>query len=898
MRNFAAVAVPFSRASRLMLAGLLILAAPLEAQEAGNAAVTGSVRDALRGGTLRGAQVSHKDGIASATTDANGRFHLTGLPPGEIRLTVNMLGYEESVQTVTLSAGSTGSVDIKLEMIRSSIDVVGEPLFEGQAKALNEQLNATNIKSIVSADQIGRFPDPNAAEAAQRVPGVTIVRDQGEGRYVIVRGTEPRLNATLINGERLPAPEGDLRQVALDVIPADLLETIEVTKALTADMDADSIGGSVNLVTKSAPNQPRLSLTLGGGGNVLTGGAIKNFNGTWGRRSFGGRLGYLFSGNFFETDRGSEGREPSWDDGQLSELELRDYRLRRTRAGLTSSVDYRLGESSSLNFRGIFNSFEDDELRRRVISVLEDNLLERTLRERYEAQQIQSYMFSGSHLVNNLWSLNYRFTYAYAQEDEPKALESVFQQEDVEFRPSVSGDQILTNPANEALSRYLLDEIESGVNFTSDRDVVGSIDLARPFRFSDTSGGILKFGGRFRDKSKRRENTLFTYKPEDDLTLDELADPAFQRNDFLQGSAPFPTGFLAPGRAASLIRGPGFEEEFDEEENLADYDAGERVQAGYVMTELHLTPRLLLLPGLRVERTAIDYRAPQLLFDEEGDFAGRTSLQGSNNYANWLPSFHLRYRLSERSNVRAAYTRSLARPNYSDLPPFELVLREDREIFRGNPALKTTTSNNFDLLAEHYLSSVGVISGGYFHKRINNSIFLQRRIEDVGGERFEIEQPQNGQDASLHGLEIAFQNRFSNLPGALSGLGIYANLTATTSSSNLLDRTGVRLPGQAGQTANLAVSYERRGFSGRLSWNYQGTLLDEVGEDADRDIFLDSRQQLDLSVSQRLTKNLRLFFDALNLTNRPYRTYEGVTSRPTQVEFYRQWVIGGLKIDF
>ncbi|MGE0404875.1 MAG: TonB-dependent receptor [Candidatus Korobacteraceae bacterium] len=754
------------------------------------------------------------------------------------------------------------------------------------------------IKNVISSDQIGRFPDPNAAEATQRVPGVTVVRDQGEGRYVIVRGTEPRLNATFVNGERIPAPEGDLRQVALDVIPADLLESIEVTKALTPDMDADSIGGAVNLITKQAPLQPRLALTLGGGVNSLTEGPIKMSNGTYGRRALNDKFGYVISGNFFETDRGSQNLEPVWDGDQLAELELRDYTLTRTRAGITGSFDYRLGTGSELFFRSIYNDYDDNEQRRRVLSILEDNELERGFRERFEGQQIQSFMGGGRHQLGGSWAMDYRVTYAFAEENESRAFESVFKQEDVLFNPIVQGKRIETNPQNEDINEYLLDEIESGVNFTSDRDIVGSFNISAPFRVGGRNGGIFKFGGRFRDKHKLRDNTLFAYSPDDDFPLSNVLDSSFNRPSFLDGRYQFVSGFPTPGAASQLVTRSDFEEEFDEEENVADYIADEKVQAGYAMTELYLGERTLLLPGVRFERTSIAYQAPRLLFNDDGDFEGRVQQRGSNSYMNWMPALHFRHRLANNTNFRLALTRSLARPNYSDLPPFELVLREDREIQRGNPALRTTTSNNFDAMAEHYFSTVGVISGGFFYKRLANNIFVARTVQEVDGEPYEITQAQNGEHANLYGVELAFQNRLSFLPDALSGLSLYANYTATKSDSQLPGRATASLPGQAGTTANLSVGYEQKGFSGRLSWNYQGRLLQEVGDDPDTDVFLDNRHQLDLSVSQRLTRHFRLFFDALNLMNRPYRAFEGVPSRPLQEEYYKFWAMGGLKIDF
>ena len=272
-----------------------------------------------------------------------------------------------------------------LERSIQEIVTIDAPLLEGQAKALNQQKESLNIQNVVSADQIGRFPDPNAAEATQRIPGITIERDQGEGRYVQVRGTEARLNSMMINGERIPSPEGDIRAVALDVVPADLLESIEVSKALTADMDADSIGGAVNLITKGAPEKPRLSLTAGFGYNKMSEKYLQTFNGTVGRRFFNNKLGFLFSGSYLNTDRGSESIEPSYDDGELNELDIRLLGESQT-LGLNPYADYRFSNTSDIYLRGIYNKFNDQEYRRGAIYGVSDGEIERGLKDRLESK--------------------------------------------------------------------------------------------------------------------------------------------------------------------------------------------------------------------------------------------------------------------------------------------------------------------------------------------------------------------------------------------------------------------------------------------------------------------------------------------------------------------------------
>jgi hypothetical protein len=212
---------------RLALAGLCT-ALPLAAQTGG---IAGTVADPA-GRALPGATVGLAGSRIVASTDTGGSFSVSGLAPGTTTLEVSYLGYESRRLDVAVEAGAVPRVAIELEpasSVHETVIVSAEPILEGQAKALNQQRVAANIKSIVAADQIGSFPDTNAAEATQRLPGATLQRDQGEGRYVIIRGTDPRLSSALINGERVPSPEGEVRYVALDVVPADLLEAIEVS---------------------------------------------------------------------------------------------------------------------------------------------------------------------------------------------------------------------------------------------------------------------------------------------------------------------------------------------------------------------------------------------------------------------------------------------------------------------------------------------------------------------------------------------------------------------------------------------------------------------------------------------------------------------------------------------
>ncbi|MGH9847227.1 MAG: TonB-dependent receptor plug domain-containing protein, partial [Blastocatellia bacterium] len=318
-------------------------------------------------------------------TDESGRYLLQGVRAGTVKLSASYLGLETVTQEITVLANTTITWNPALALVTQaySVTVTADPDAVGQARALNDQKNSINLVNLVASDQIGSFPDPNAAEAIQRVPGIVVQRDQGEGRFVLIRGTEARLSATTINGERIGTTENTSRQIPLDTIPADLLGAIEVAKALTPDMEADSIGGRVNLITKRAPASRHIALTLASGFNTLVKDDLKNYTGTYGQRFFDGKLGFIGSFNFYQNNRGSQDLEPAYTSLALASLDLRNYVLTRTRMGGTWDFDYKLKPGSEIFLRGLRTEYEDSELRYRLRDLVSTSRLERLLRQRY-----------------------------------------------------------------------------------------------------------------------------------------------------------------------------------------------------------------------------------------------------------------------------------------------------------------------------------------------------------------------------------------------------------------------------------------------------------------------------------------------------------------------------------
>lgn len=895
------------------LAVALLSCAPAIAHAQSAGAVSGRVADAATRAPLAGADV-RLDGTAFSTaTDRTGGYRLGGVPPGSYSLVVVYLGHAEQRAEVTIAAGQTAAVDVDLARNAFAENVqVTAPIGEGQAAALNQQRTALNITNVVSADQIGRFPDPNAAEAAQRIPGVSIARDQGEGRYVLIRGTEARLNSMMIDGERIPAPEGDLRQVALDAVPADQLQQIEVSKALTPDMDADAIGGAVNLVTKQAVGRPTMLFSLGGGYNDLQHDwDQRQANATLGRRFNGGRVGLLMGGSASSLNRGSENFEADYAGGALVDMQLRDYIVNRDRYGVNGAADLRL-PGGGLSVRGIFNEFKDYEINNRVRFRPPNGRNEFVLKNRNQNQHIRSLQGAGQHTLGASTAFDYRATWAKAREDQPDRLDTIFRQTRVTFAPNVSAagidpDNIQPNASSVNPLAATLNAQESEIFTTNDRDVTASFNLRMPLPGSATSARFLKFGGKVRDKRKDREFSAAVGRPVGTVPFAQLQNAGFANSKFLSwlSASPGYASMFTTGINPEAARGyfnslPAANRAVDPEGDAQDYDASETVVSGYLMAELFLNDKLTLLPGVRYERTSLDYTGYDVLFDEDGDYASTQRLSGSDTYGFLLPAFHVKYALDASSNLRAAYTRTLARPNYYDLVPYQLVFTEDSEISRGNSSLVATTSNNLDLMAERYFQSVGVLSAGVFYKNLGDYIYPFRFRETVRGDVFDVTQPQNGDSASLWGVEVAVQNQLRFLPAPLNGLGLYANYTWTDSSAKFPGRSGsdATLPGQSTHVGNVAMSFEKRGFSARASINFHGKYIDAVGETAAEDVYYDDHTQLDVNVSQRLTKNLRLYVDALNLTNAPLRYYYGASNRPIQQEYYRSWVFFGLRANF
>lgn len=868
---------------------LFLLAPDAFAQDRGRVSgivVSADVRDALPGANV--VLVSDSDDapsgrVVGTSTNEQGRFVLAGVQAGSYTLRVSYIGYQAASQSVTVTAGETSQVSI--ELVPSAIqgqEVIVLGRSQSQSKALNQQKNAVNVKNVIASDQIGRFPDATVPASLQRVPGINVQRDQGEARYVQIRGGAAGKTQVSFNGANIPSPEGEERQVALDAIPIELMGSIEVNKAITPDMEAEATGGAVNLITRRPPQSQTFSAELGSGYGSIRDKFTGKGSATYGNQF--GDLGVLASVSFNHRRFGSDGVEAEYSladnpsDDEVAQLEQRVYDITRQRTGASAFLDYELSPGSRLHLSGVFTELLDDEYQPNVISIPEDEAVEFEIAPRVETARTFNISGGGEHLLGST-SLSYEGGWVHSEEDTPTENTLLFLTEGVSFTPSVDGPQ--ANPSS--LEGFAFDELESESKEVNNTDVYAQVDLDVPYTLGSATG-TLEFGGKVRNKNADQSVEIFAYGLQDnasDILLSDIGSPFNVDGYEPGGSYTFPAEIVGADEVNDFAEtfGTSLEREKDIEGDTEDYDILERTIAGYVMTEVDVTDRLLVLPGLRYEHTTLDSEG--FSFNANGN-EELQPVSEENDYGFLFPMLHLRYRLTEDTNLRAAVTRTLERPNYFFSVPFSI--RDENEVERGNPQLSPETSINYDLMLEHYSQSIGVVSAGGFAKQLTDPIFTSTRMEDG----LTITQPRNASSGYIVGFELNLQRRLLFLPSPLDGLDFFANYTYTDSEATLNSGREVRLPGQTNSNWNVALGYEKYGFNARVSVNYSGNYIEELGEPLET-FYVDNRVQVDASAGYQFTPQLSTSLELVNLGNEPFVRYQGRSSRRAQQEYYQTW---------
>ncbi|WP_263358360.1 TonB-dependent receptor [Acidicapsa ligni] len=910
-----------------------------------NGSISGVVKD-TSGAALQGAQIALQPTSATAVSDAQGNFSIQNVKPGSYTLTVSYIGFGNSVSSVVVAQGQNVQLNTTMNVGSNSQQVVVNGDVVGDAAAINEQRTSENILNVETDVQIQSLPNQNVADALGRLPGVTLQRNEGEGQYVQIRGTEPRLSNTTIDGVIVPGPDPAVRQVDLDTIPAGLVGSVAINKTLSASQDGDAIGGSVDLRIKQATtDKPTISIQgIDGYTPIANGRKSFAINSTAGFRfgpseshgpgkRFGLMLGYSYDAN----ERGIDdvepvpGISPLTGEKTFGSEDIQQYLYDRTRYGFAGALDYKLNENSDLYVHGLFSNFRDYGQKYAYQLTVEDNPKFKTSIRRPNLQ-IEDLAIGGNQVFNHSF-LRYQIAIAHSRfggaAGNPGAEFKVAKHsaigDDCEYVPgpsqyrpqfscAVAGNEIY-DP-----TKYFLDTIDLTFGQATQLNLQAGGAMGINYHLG-SHASTLEFGGQFRNEHKGQDAYSPEYDSSNGTPMTQYLS-SFVNNHFYDGSyhlGPV-TNFAAI--AGDLAANP---ENFSLDEgtthlqsDAANYNLQERVSAGYIMNTIEFG-RFHLQTGLRFEGTQTSNTGYLVVNDANGNYVSTTPQHGSGSYVNPLPSAQLRYKIDANSDIRAVYGRGMSRPD-----PYQLVsyVTEDQStnpytIGIGNPSLVAEHANDYDLLYERYLPSVGMIEAGYFYKQITRPIFSRQSIIPATGSPLSqayagdlVLQEVNGDHAYVQGVELAYQQHLRFLPGVLSGARINANFTYTSSKNyNLPGRSdNPALVGQAPYSWNIAPAYATKralitvaaSHNGSNIYVYQyqqtGQSIAQLGVTGPTgDNYFYAHTQIDAQATYYIGKGFTVLASGLNMNNEVFGFFNGSPQYLTQREYYKPTYQGGIR---
>ena len=968
----------------LRLAPLLVLFlsfSGLAAAQTGR--VVGTVTEG-GGNTLPGANVRIVGTTIGAATDINGRFTIVGAPAGEQTVVASFVGFQSDSARVVVPAGGEVEVDLSLSYGDGGIqvEITGQAL--GQQTAINEQLNSETISNIVSADRIRELPDENAATAVSRLPGVSLQN----GDQIVVRGIEAKYNTITVNGVQLPSTGTD-RATSLGFISSNMLAGIEVSKSVTPAMEANSIGGNVNLRLQEAPEGLHYDTMLQGDYNDQDNTA-DNYR-TWAsvsNRFFGDRLGAFVQGNARRFNGGGDiasityGELPVDDDVvglrpyYIQDATFQDEVNTVEEYGASLLLDYRL-PAGKIILQNAYSSEDYDN------TFLTDQLVYANGNRNFGinrnggSRYLMVNSLQGDHQLP-LFAVDWVLSHSRSNTDQDLGYQTSFNGSG--YFPGLQQSVV---DVDEALAVEVSSEnarpgaIGDGQTFYEERNerrLAAALNVRMPFTAGLVSGR-LQAGGKYTDLDRDRDRLVYYRRlaggnaendgaadflreevgvdPLNALPLAAFLDDAYEDDRgqyFLDGQRAF-EGALNVDYLDEYFRlaQGGWPTAALAQSNRDDYTAQESIAAGYVMGNVDFGSYLNLLGGVRYENFSFNNSAPlvlQTLYDGQGEVRDTLSIERS--FGNWFPNIQAQIKPTDWFDIRLAYTKTTSRPDYQSLLVSTWV-GDSGDGVSGNPNLRPTISDNFDAYVSFHNNRIGLFTIGAFAKNLSDvirTVSIQRqalgsyegvfwaadtsaatraitgyevcenatstgaddqriysscdengmpdgfRVPNIRRTGLITTSVNNPDSASLTGFEVDWQTNFWYLPGILRSVVFNVNYTKITSSidyqtvyyernpectSSLCSlpqvevdttRTG-RLFRQGDDIINLALGADIGGFSGRLSFRYQGDVLSGI---AARDPALDTFDQpvtnWDLSLRQRLpVDGLSVFFNAVNISH-------------------------------
>lgn len=938
-------------------------AASAPTNPARNGSVSGTIKDAT-GAIIPHAQILLQPGATTAVSNAQGDFYIQNVPPGKYTVTVSEVGFKNAVSAVTVTAGQTTLVMSTMTVASTSQKVVVNGNLQGDVAAINEQRTSANILNVMTAQQIQNLPNASIATVLGRMPGVTVQINEGEAQYVQIDGTEPRLSNTTLDGIEVPGPDPQVRQVDLWVIPADLVGAVQINKTLSANEPGDAIGGSVNMQMRQATSGlPTLEVeSLGGWNPIDTGQPWFRDDATVGKR-FGAnqRFGAMFSYSYDLNDLGTDDVEPTPDlfaNGGIAfdNISLRQYFYNHTRWGVGGSLDYKMSGNSDFFAHGIYSSFKDygAKFEYDISSNLatqgqsagggsisfSDSL-------RRPDYQIELLTLGGNQVFKRSW-LNYVVSIGHSREGNAAGNPGA------DFDPVTSpatGNPVIgsdcvydpgANPSihrpqfrcpGEAIydpSNYYLNDLNLTSGDAVQLNLQGNASYGLNYHFG-THSSTLEFGVWIRNVHKGQDATSPTYDcnatanatnpnpaqctgtpPLMSMFTSNFKDPSYYGGSYQMG----PLANFEPVEKW-LAQNPGVIPLDVGATHLnsdpANYNLQELVSAGYVMNTLDLGSRASLQTGLRVEATNEANTGYLVTNDANGEWLSTSPVHASGSYVSPLPSIQFRYRLDQSSDIRAVYGRGISRPDPYNLVPYKTLDESTNPNTEsiGNPALVAENANDYNLLYERFLPSVGMIEAGYFYKQLKDPLVqtqstVPNPFPNPITPTVYLDQTINSGHAYVQGIEFAYQQHLSFLPGVLSGARINTNFTWTNSKVyGLPGRTDTPpLVGQAPWSYNITPAYVTRRATVELGISYDGPNIaayqwqtGDIGtvKGPFGDNYYYERTQVDAQATYYLGRGFSFTASEENANNAILGFYNGSPQYMTQREYYKPIYYGGLR---
>ena len=779
----------------LLFISLLLLCGSLY----GQGSLSGSVTDSLTHETLIGANVYLKGTALGSATDIEGEYKINRVPAGNYTVVFSYIGYKSKEVAVAIKDNQTLELSENLSLdVISGEEIVVSAQALGQAAAINQQLTSNNIVNVVSEQKIKELPDANAAEAIGRLPGVSITRSGGEASQAILRGLSSKFSAITVDGVRMAPTGGSDRGVDLSTISQSSLSGIELFKSITSDKDGDAIAGTINFVTKKAPDQREISFDLRGTYSAMDESVNQYYAyGHWGQRFFDKRFGVQLSGNTEKKIRSYEQADANWSyksndlDYEINQLMIVYSQETRKRNGGSVYLDFDTPDNGNLKLNATYNETSRDYyVSNRNYTGISSNGVQYSYNHIKVNTSIFNTALGGQNFLAGFqidWNLS------FSQSESKKPLDYTMNfTESSQFSDGSAVAGMDNVPAEywkgpfEALIPYAVNNFseavlsnandQTGKNY--DKNKVAKIDFLKEYNLVNDISGEFKFGGKYRDKSRYFSELQFVcnysnvggymdyaYVKNADGTISPKQFPTqFQNLDIVSGQVRF-SNFVNANSDSREIYGkyslfPLMDKDLldtwrameingtkldgtsqyyrDNSYDGNSYNVTERVSAAYAMNTLDFGRELTLITGVRVESENNDYGAK---YTPQG-ISGFPFPQGvledtTTNFqqTSILPNVQMIFRPLSFLNVRAAAYKAIARPDFNRrLMKFILENSSGASLTVGNPDLKNAEAWNFELQTQFFGNDLGLFSVSVFYKEIKDMFHYTSISQRTGTE--------------------------------------------------------------------------------------------------------------------------------------------------------------------